>query len=209
MTYFSIREALSSPRGFPTLSQTVFPGDRVLLAPDAEIATETAILAEMVQIFLETELAAEEITVLFGNNEQADSETLRTLVPEGVRILLHQPERRDRLAVLGVNDADEPIVLARELVDADMVFSVGRFRRRRSKGHFGLHSAIFPRFSDQETRLRFESAKDSQRRRLEAEVEEVARQLGVVFTMQLFKEKGRFHFVAGRPDLIADAFRDI
>jgi nickel-dependent lactate racemase len=201
----SLQEILTEPLGFPNISQTMFSGDRVLLVPDAEYAGEPESVAEIVAILLQNALQCEDVTILLTDAEETAAKNLLKQLPDGVRILFHKPERSERLALLGVNGANEPIVLCRELIDADLVISIGRFYRKKPKNYFGVHSAIFPRFSDLQTQIRFaKSPKSSHRQRI-AEVEEVARQLGIVFTIQFLKERGKpTKIAAGLPELVAE-----
>lgn len=206
-----IHEALSAPLGFPALSQTVFPGDRLLLVPDAECSARPADLSEIVATLLANSLAAEDISILL--TEDADVESLRQTLKydlnESIRIIIHEPQNRNRLAMLGVDAEDRPIILLRELIDADMIMTIERHHVRNPKNHFGLHSALYPRFSDTETRQRFKDAKGASRKKLPTEVAEVAHQLGVVFTIRFLWEKDvLLRVAAGLPDLVISALID-
>jgi hypothetical protein len=107
--------------------------------------------------------------------------------------------------LLGVNESDEPILLCRELIDADWVISVGRFYAKPPKDHFGLHSAIFPRFSDSATQHRFAETNAKKHRQLQAEVDETAKLLGVMFTIQFLRERGKpTKIAAGLPELVME-----
>lgn len=204
-----LRSALENLHGLPSLDRTVFPGDRVLLVPDAEIALETGLLAEVAVTLLDLlrEHGTEpgELSVLIDEaEEKAAGEALAAMLPEKVRLLVHRPERPGSLALLGVSAEDEPIALARDIAEYDLVVPVGRFYRRRPKDHFGLFTAIFPRFSGTETRKRFADAPGTARRRLAAEVDEVARRLGVLLAVQILRQKGKpDRIAAGLPDEVA------
>ncbi|MDR1964093.1 MAG: lactate racemase domain-containing protein [Planctomycetaceae bacterium] len=203
----NLRNILTNPLGFPILSQTVFPGDHVLLVPDSEYAGESEILAEIATILLENGLNTEDIQILLTDSEEVTvSSRLQKRLPKGVRIPVHRPARREQLALLGVNKADEPIALCRDLIDADLVISVGRFYTKPPKDHFGLHTAIFPRFSDAATQHRFAEAKGgAKHRQLQAEVDEAAQLLGIIFTIQFLQERGKsLQIAAGLPELVAE-----
>ncbi|MDR0706167.1 MAG: lactate racemase domain-containing protein, partial [Planctomycetaceae bacterium] len=152
----NISEILAKPLGFPSLSQMVFPGDRVFLVPDAEYAEEPKILTEIVHVLLENGFNAHDIQILLTDSEELTvSKSLKNRLPSDIQILFHRPGRRDQHALLGINKSNEPISLCRDLIDADLVISIGRFYAKHDakqpKDHFGLHSAIFPRFSDSAT----------------------------------------------------------
>lgn len=206
-----VGEALLRPLGFESLTDILFPEDRLLVVPDAEIASEPEILAEIVAELLQAGMQASDVSILLTEADEKKGDAARTtsyakLLPDGVSIPIHQPSRRDRLALLGVNANGQPIALCRELVDADMILTVGRFFSRATKDYFGLHTALFPRFADQETQFRFATAAASAtaRRKLREEVEEVARQLGILFTVQLLSRQGKtVRVLAGLPQIVA------
>lgn len=204
----SLRKALDRPLGFSALEQTFFPGDRILFVPDAEFASDFETLSEIVDVFLEHGIRAEDLSVLLTETEErsATRELRPRLRPE-IGLLFHRPSQRDRLALLGVDAADEPITLCRDLIDADMVVSIGRYATKRTGDYFGPHTAIFPRFADGETQIRFSQTKGPARRKLKEEVREVAKQLGIVFTIQFFTPRGfPTQVAAGSPERIEESW---
>jgi hypothetical protein len=202
----NLSQILTEPLGFPPLSRMVFPGDRVFLVPDAEYAEEPKILAEIVTVLLENGFNAHDIQILLTDSEELTvSKSLQNRLPSDVRILFHRPGRRDQHALLGVNESDEPISLCRDLIDADLIISVGRFYAKLPKNHFGLHSAIFPRFSDSATQHRFSETNSTKHRQLQAEVDEAAKLLGVIFTIQFLRQRGKpTKIAAGLPELVIE-----
>lgn len=205
----SLRKALDRPLGFPSLEQTFFSGDRILFVPDAEFASDFETLLEIVDAFLDHGIRAEDLSILLTEPEEKTAlRELRPRLRPEIGLFFHRPSQRERLALLGVNADDEPIALCRELVDADMVVSIGRYNPKSSGDHFGLHTAIFPRFSDQETQARFSQAKGTARRKRNEEVREVAKQLGVVFTIQFHQRRGSsVQVAAGRPEAVEKSFQ--
>jgi hypothetical protein len=207
----NLNQILTAPLGFPPLSQMVFPGDRVFLVPDAEYADKPEILIEIVEILLENGFNADDIQILLTDSEEFTiSKLLQPRLPLGIRVLFHRPSRRDLHALLGVNKADEPISLCRDLIDADLVISIGRFYAKQPPNHFGLHSAIFPRFSDSTTQHRFAETDKRKHRQLQAEVDEAAKLLGVIFTIQFLHERGKpTKIAAGLPELVTEALKNV
>jgi hypothetical protein len=195
----------------PPLSQLVFPGDRVLLVPDADYAEKPEILAEIVAVLLENGFNAQDVQILLTDSEEIRvARLLQNHLPSEVRLLFHRPSQPNHHALLGVNENNEPITLCRDLIDADLVISVCRFYSKQPQHHFGIHSAIFPRFSNTETQHRFAETKNKKLRRLQAEVEEVARLLGVIFTIQFRHERGKqTKIAAGLPELVVKTLRNL
>jgi hypothetical protein len=202
----NLSQILTVPLGFPPLSQIAFPDDRVLLVPDVEYAQEPKILTEIVTVLLGSGFNANDIQILLTDSDELTvSKSLQLCLPSDVRILFHYPSRRDQHALLGINESDEPISLCRDLIDADLVISVGRFYVKQPKNHFGIHSAIFPRFSDSATQHRFSETNGKKHRQLQAEVNEVAKLLGVIFTIQFLRKRGNsIKIAAGLPELVIE-----
>ncbi len=201
----ALRSALDYPLGFAGLNEVVFPGDRLVLATDAQTAREPDILQEIVYALLEAGLATPDIALLFAEEEKNQAFlSLSNFLPEGMRLLFHRPESRDDLALLGVDSNDEPIALNRAIVDADVVITLGQYDPKLlQRSNLGIHAPLFPRFSDKATQQRFSEAKGIARRQLRAEVNEVARRLGVLFTIQVLFSGGRaYECFAGLPELV-------
>lgn len=184
-----IRQALTEPLGLPKLDQLFFEGDKIAVVPDEQHALQGGVLREVVSAFLDAGAKPEQITVLLTENEERSADAkLKRELPDGVKWSFHHGGRREHLARLGVNDEDKPIMLCRELVDADLVLTVGRYHKRSPKDYYGVHHSVFPRFSDSETQQRF--LRPSQKRKLETEVQQVGDYLGVIFTLQILYERG-------------------
>ena len=175
-----------------------FPGDRIAIAPDRKIARQPKILAGLVAAILEREIAESDIVLLLTEQEFKEKETairdavsqkLSEPLGQSLRIVSHQPGNRREISLLGANRRGEPIGFCRELIDADFVIPVCE-----KPGDYGIHTGLFPRFGDRETQMRFAEAESGKmspqlRKRLTADVEEAANLLGVVFTVQVEKNK--------------------
>lgn len=198
---------LSEPLGFTSFGDILFSEDHILLVPDAETAAESEIAVKVVNTMLKFGADAGQLAILVAESEERPvAESLIDFVSKGLRIVVHRPELRGSLALLGVDAEDRPIALNRELVDADMIVTLGRYypAKNRQRDHFGLHTAIYPRFADRETIRRFAETSGAGRRLLRGEVEEVARQLGVLFTVQWLRRRARPDFiVSGLPEQVA------
>ena len=59
------------------------------------------------------------------------------------------------MAYLAATDDGEPIMLNRLLTDADVVLPIGCLHSEPPTGYFGIHTPVFPTFSDHETLLAF------------------------------------------------------
>ncbi len=189
---------LDQPVGAPPLSECVFPGDRVVIVPDKRIAREEELLAELASQIFRLCTEPEEIAIVLTEEEDKKKGTalrnaLRERLPgtdgEPVRIAVHSPAERKTLRFLAANDKGEPVGLCRTILDADLVIPVGEIPSKPYVGYYGVYTALFPRFCDEETQIRFLRAEQGNpdaklKKRLLGEVEEMAAFLGILLTIQ-------------------------
>jgi nickel-dependent lactate racemase len=131
------------------------------------------------------------------------------LLDRPIPTVAHDPEDRGGLAYLAATDGGEPIFLNRLLTDADVVLPIGCLQGSASSGYFGIHTPIFPAFSDQKTIARFRRLdalgnNGPCKRDLDSEVAHTAWLLGVNFSIQLVPAAGEgiMHVVAGQSDAV-------
>ncbi len=72
-----------------------------------------------------------------------------------VTVVTHTPQRKERHALLGASAAGESLVVSRELFDADFILPVGVLKPDGAAGYDGVHSGVYPLFSDEATQTRF------------------------------------------------------
>ena len=128
----------------------------------------------------------------------------------------HDPTDLATMAYLAADANGEPIMLNRWLTDADVVLPIGCLQGAATTGYFGIHTPVFPAFSDEQTMARF--------RRLDAlgvngpckqdlvrEVDQTAWLLGVNFTIQLVPAAGDgiLHVLAGESDAVRRRSRQL
>ncbi len=210
----AVAAALDEPLDYPPLAKTATPGDRVVLALDHALPQAGQIAAAVIRSLVAAGVEPDGITIL---RSQADrrrgaedpccllDDTLR----ERVTAVTHDPSDRDGLAYLAANDEGEPIVLNRLLTDADVVLSIGCLQSETATGYFGIHTPLFPAFSDAQTLSRFRrldilGSGAPGRRQLQSEVDQTAWLLGVNFTVQVVPAAGDrlLHVVAGQCDAV-------
>ena len=228
----AVAAALEQPLEYPPLAQTTTPGDRVVVVLGSGLPQVAQITAAVVQALMASGIAADGITILqskadvtlgVGNREESSDESpeipdvaaavenpLR-LVPspaaERIRLVSHEPAIRRNLAYLAASEGGQPILLNRLLTDADVVLPVGCTHRERSAGYFGIHTIIYPEFSDQNTQARFRKHDrfigNGHHRELQQEVNHVAWLLGVNFSVQVVPAPGDgiLHVLAGQSDV--------
>ncbi len=190
-----VAAALASPLGFPLLSQATIPGDRVTIALGEGVPQADRVVAAIVDELVRGS-DPESIAVVCAPSDHslAEAELMAQLAPadrDRVGLVHHDPHDREALAYVAANDSAEPIYLNRAIVDADFVVPVGCLRAESSAGYHGLHSVLFPRFSDEKTQRRFRDpqgvSQPETRERQRAEVAQAAWLLGVQFTVQIVR----------------------
>src|SRR5262249_30279765 len=115
-------------------------------------------------------------------------------VAKRIHMLTHDPSSRRNLAYLAASESGDQIMLNRMLTDADVVLSVGVRQREKATGYYGIHTALYPEFSDELTQARFRKhdrfSNNGHHRELRQEVNQVAWLLGANFTVQIVPGAG-------------------
>lgn len=182
--------ALADPLEFPPLASAAAPGDRAVIALEADVPQAAAIVAAIAHTLLEGETACESVRVVCEtpSGEEAASalaDPLGLISPKlRPRVLLetHDGAQRPTLSYLAASRDARPIYFNRRLLDADLVIPVGVARPSGAWTSRGL----FPAFSDQETQERFQEATDgggAAQKRLAKEADEAIWLLGAQFLM--------------------------
>lgn len=209
-----LKHALEHPFDYPPLTSAVFPGDRVALVPDRFAVERGEILGALVESLLGSGVEPENITVLIPDEEldPASEAALRSLLPEGAeQIVLHRftPHTDGSCSLLCVGDDNEPIALARPIVDADVVLPVERHWPVPPFGHFGPLSVLIPRFSDLATQIRFQAADGVKNREkiietVGGEIANVADLLGAAMLLEILvdEEDGVTGFLFGAREAV-------
>ena len=213
--------ALGEPLDYPSLARSTTPGDRVVVTLERALPQAAQITAAVVHALVAAGVEPDGISVLrteagVDSGEENPIGRIEPAIAQRLRLLTHDPASRRELAYLAASEGGEPILLNRLLTDADLVLPIGCVRAERTAGYFGIHSSIFPEFSDLPTQSRFrrtECLRDEHRlhRDLAEEVRHVAWLLGINFTIQLVPAGGDgvLHVVAGQSDSVHRRSREL
>jgi nickel-dependent lactate racemase len=206
-----VRKALTTPLDFPSLVQVCVPGDRVVVALDRHTPCSTELTAEIWAMLESRGIAAAAVQIL--QPAALDSVPLtdpRLGLPESIRRevqwTIHDPTDPKRQAYLAATARGERIYLARDLVDADVVISVGMIAYDPVLGYRGTNSVFYPGLSNTEavTRARGEGHSElgpDDERPLRQTIDEIAWLLGSQFTVQVLPAAG-----GGAADVVAGAY---
>lgn len=210
----AVRRALNEPLDYPPLARSMMPGDRVVLALEPGLPQAAQLVAAVVAYVIEAGVDPDGITVL---QSQADAHSKapdpRAALPwtwrKRVGLATHDPADRKQLAYLAALDSGERVLLNRALTEADVVLPLGAIGKKGSLSYHGIHGAVYPTFSGQETQAKFYSAgvfgRDlAYRRHLVRECDEVGWLLGIQFTIQVVPAGGDgvLEVLAGQCDAV-------
>jgi nickel-dependent lactate racemase len=210
----AVAAALQQPLEYPPLAKTATPGDRVVLVLDHALPQAAEVSAAVIRVLVAAGVEPDGISILRSEaGACGGAENPCRLLDEGTRARIttvtHDPGDRGSLAYLAANDEGEPIFLNRLLTDADVVLPIGCLQNEAATGYFGIHTPLFPTFSDQKTLARFRrldalGGDGPAKRKLRGEVDQTAWLLGVNFTVQLVPAAGDglLGVVAGQTDAV-------
>lgn len=213
--------ALSEPIDYPALARSLTPADRVVLALDHGAPQLAQVTAAIIRELIAAEIEPENITVLQPQPEfdAAPGDPCRLVAAalrERITIVTHDPADRRQLAYMAANEAGDAILVHRSLHEADIVLPVGCLRADDAAGYFGIHSAVYPAFSDAKTIQRFRGfgsldGHSVRKRELTAEVDHVAWILGINFTVQLIPTVGDrvLHVLTGESESVRRRGREL
>ncbi|HUG92133.1 MAG TPA: lactate racemase domain-containing protein [Planctomycetaceae bacterium] len=208
-------EALNRPLDFPPLEQAVISDDRVTVALDRGTPEAAALIAGVWSALARRGVAPENLTVIHpaaaGRDTPDDPRSsLPATVREAVRWKVHDPAAGGKSCrYLAATAAGERIYLASEIVDADVVLSVGPIGYDPVLGHHGTNSVFYPGLSSAETLARSrgqgqQELEPEDDRLLRQTVDEIGWLLGTQFTLQVIASSGggAAHVLGGAVDSV-------
>jgi nickel-dependent lactate racemase len=199
--------ALAEPLDFPPLAAGIVPGDRVAIAVDQRVPSVAAIVRGAVEAFANAGIDREAISIVTSESGTADK--CRAEFADDCaslpHIVLHDPEDKDNLCMVGLTKRGEPLLINRTIFDADVVLPIGW---ARANGQ-GVYDSLFPRFSDAEAILRYrtpanrDSLKEQKMRN--REINEAGRLIGVAMSVAVIPGTGDrvAQVLAGQPQSVA------
>ncbi len=213
----AVMEALLNPLGYPPLTQALVPGDRVVIALDPAVPCGSHIVAGVLQTLRTANVNLSDVVVLTSAEHGSDA-AWRGDVPADaseLEFVTHDPHDKAGLCYLAASKHAEPIYLNRYLCDADVIVPVNVLRARRSLGYAGVHSGLFPTFSDEATRQRFRGLSAAlntvQQKHRRDESDEVDWLLGLQLAVQIVAGPGDsvLHVLAGLIGQVAERGREL
>ncbi|MFO1020087.1 MAG: lactate racemase domain-containing protein [Planctomycetales bacterium] len=195
-----VASALAVPLEYPPLAKAVVPGDKVVIALDRGTPEASILVEELWKVLKNGGVEAQDLLILqppslSGQNESDPRSRLPKEDQAQVQWRIHDATNTKGLAYLSSTVGGERIYLARELIDADLVLTVGPIEFDPVAGYRGGGSVLYPGLSNVEAIARvhgqghLELGPDDERP-LRQVIDEVTWLLGVQFSLQVVAGDG-------------------
>ena len=149
-----VNNSLNNPTKFPALSDTIFPGDTLAIAVEADLPKSGELLHALLSyLHTNTVLSANDITIIYrGNTNQFKSlalpEKLANIFDNDLKFEVHLPEESEKQAFLATAKNGEPIRFNKTLVDVDIVIPLSVQLPNTLSDHTGFYHCLYPTFAD-------------------------------------------------------------
>ena len=190
----AVQQQLTSPMGYPSLSDATLPDDRIAIALGSQVPQPGEVVAGIMSALPPVDGNQRQVTVLTADDARLAAEVAQAVQGVEAVWIHHDPQDRTQLSYLAADQAARPIYVHRAVCDADLVISVECETGTPLAGFGLLPAGIFPTFSDRATRRRFAHSKAPFSRsaveRQQAQVREVEWLLGLQFVVRVVPAVG-------------------
>ena len=205
--------ALTAPIDYPPLSASIVPGDRVTIALDETTPRAAEVVRGAIKSFERAGVETDAITVV-GSDEgamQVCREACSAEQASGVKFVVHDPTDEKNLCMVGMTKGGVPLVVNREIFDADVVLPIGCVRLDGR----GAYESLFPRFSNVESIEKYRTptflesaAEQAERKR---ETNQAGWLIGVPMVVEVVPGGGESvaHVLAGEPPAVAQESQEL
>ena len=192
----AMRDALEHPLDYPALRLALTPEDHIAIVVDESIPQLDRLLVPLLEHITQAQVQPEAITLICPppSGGQAWLDELPDVFQD-VKVEVHQPGDRRKLAYLATTKADRRVYLNRTFVDADQTVVLTRRSYDPLVGYAGGATALYPWLSDQATLDEYRTEFDREPPGVEAwpvqeEANEVAWLSGAPFFVQVIDGDG-------------------
>jgi len=210
----SLAEALHHPLDFPPLRKSVFPDDRVILVLDREVTHSAELLAGIWPELQAAGIRPQDVMILqpADRRDTVLPDPRGNLPPnlrEDIPWRVHTFGEASECCYLAASAGGERLYLAREVIDADVVITVGQMTFDPVIGYRGTNSVLYPGLSDEEAARKAHGVGHRElgpddARPLRTLIDEIGWLLGTQFTVQVVPAArgGVSHVLAGAADSV-------
>jgi nickel-dependent lactate racemase len=196
----ALRQALNEPLDFPPLSRAIVPGDHVVLALDRHTPQAAVLIAGVWEILAAQGIKPEDVLIIQPTSLSGPQVTdPRGLLPDDVKKAVawrvHDATDSKQHAYLATTASEERIYLARDIIEADLVISIGQIAYDQVMGFRGTNSVFYPGLSSATAIKKargfgHQELTPDDERPLRQLVEEIGWLLGVQFSIQVLPARG-------------------
>src|SRR6266545_2175653 len=145
----AVAAALETPVGFPALRRALTPEDHVAVVVDEQVPQLSRLLPPILEHLTRAEVRPEAVTLLCpASSAQTWVDELPDAFEE-VRVEVHDPSDRKRLAYLATTKQGRRVYLNRTVVDAEQVVVLTRRGYDPLLGYAGAEGALYPALGDE------------------------------------------------------------
>lgn len=201
----AMKTAIEHPLGYPALRRALTPDDQVAIVVDEGIPQLGQLLVPLLEHIGQANVRPEAITLICppASSGQPWLDDLPDAFQD-VRIEIHQPADRRKLAYLGTTKKGRRIYLSRTAVDADQLVLLTRRGYDPYVGCSGAETALYPNLGDeatiQEMRTELDPRPPGEKPApIRLEAREIAWLSGAPFFVQIIEgdDDGIAHILAG------------
>jgi nickel-dependent lactate racemase len=195
--------ALEKPIDYPPLAAGIVPGDRVTIPLDETTPCAVEVVRGAIKSLEHAGVESEAITVVSSDARAAAScrEACAVEQANGVKFVVHDPDDEKNLCMVGMTKGGIPLVVNREIFEADVVLPIGC---ARLDGR-GAYESLFPRFSNADSIARYRTPtfleSDAEQAERKRETNQAGWLIGVPMVVEVVPGSGESvaHVVAGEP----------
>ncbi len=197
-----LQKALDAPVDYPSLTECIFPGDRIAILVQKGLPAARETLESLIRVLEASRIETDNILVVitppmmrtFDLVEFADADP-ETKMPTTYRMKsdsrdnplrfdVHATDDVHSSSYLAANEQGNPVYVNRSLCDSDVILPLSYMTPNKK-----LSDCLYPEFSTDETRERYRKKDDTLEQRM-AESELANDALGLFFSIELISRPG-------------------
>ena len=197
-----LKQSLRAPLEYPALHQAILPDDQIVLALDPQTPCAEILIAELWNVLAQVGVSPSRITILESIHpwksirsgySHDPRRALDSSVQQQMQWKVHSDQVTEHCSYLATSSHGERLYLAKELLDADVVITIGTMAFNKLTGYRGTNSVLYPGLSSGESqrKSRGEGHQELQPenvRPLRQLMDEVGWLLGTQFTLQVIPD---------------------
>ena len=154
----TLQTLLAAPQDFPALQQAVVPGDQIVIAVGLGVPRAATLVAAVVEYLIAYDVSPEHLCVLQTVVDEKSGAALTSECSASIRdqiiVVTHHPQLREEMGYLAADEAGEPILFHRRLIEADLIIPILAADLADATTD-GTGHGLYPIFADDKAQQRF------------------------------------------------------